>query len=237
MEKRWVVRLFVAVGFVACASVAPQSAEACGGGDWEFVPAVDYRPRGLDESEKELQEGKYLPSAARVIRMFPELRQAKLGVDPVIDRAYRILALATARAGGALAVEKELPVWTRGSWIGKTEKERSGNLTWAVASMRRLNEVKKDDPALQTELGEVLARADGQGHQDEARDLLGKLAQKDLIASPEGYAALAMLHAKAGDTAGREAALRKCQAMAKDASTCGDDRVAGTQAPALGGRS
>lgn len=233
MEKRWVVRLFVAVGFVACAAVTPQNAEACGGGDWEFMPAVDYRPEGLDKSEKELQEGKYLPSAARVIRMFPELQRAKLGVDPKIDRAYRILALATARAGGALAVEKELVESIRGSWIGKTEKDRSANLTWAVGSMRRLNEVKKDDPALQTELGEVLARVDG--HQDEARELLGKLAQKDLIASPEGYAALAMLHAKAGDTAGREAAMRKCAAMAKTATTCGDDRVAGT--PASGGRS
>lgn len=233
MEKRWVVRLFVAVGFVACAAVAPQNAEACGGGDWEFMPAVDYRPEGLDKSEKELQEGKYLPSAARVIRMFPDLQRAKLGVDPKIDRAYRILAVATARAGGALNIEKELVESIRGTWIGKSEKDRAANLTWAVASMRRLNEVKKDDPALQTELGEVLARVDG--HQDEARELLGKLAQKDLIASPEGYAALAMLHAKAGDTAGREAAMRKCTAMAKSATTCGDDRVAGT--PASGGRS
>jgi hypothetical protein len=44
-----------------------------------------------------------------------------------------------------------------------------------------------------------------------------------------------MLHAKSGDTAGREAAMHKCKAMAKSASTCGDDRVAGTPAP--GGRS
>jgi hypothetical protein len=232
MEKRWVIRLFVAVGFVACAAVAPKSAEACGGGDWELQPAVDYRPEGLDKSEQDIHEGNHLTAAARVIRMFPELRKAKLGVDPKIDRAYRILSLATARAGGALQVEKELPVWIRGSWIGKTEQDRSANLTWAVASMRRLNEVKKDDPALQTELGEVLARVDA--HHDEARELLGKLAQKDLIASPEGYAALAVLHAKAGDTAGREAAIKKCQAMAKASGTCGDDRVAATTAP--GGR-
>lgn len=233
MEKRSLIRLFVAVGFVACAAIAPKSAEACGGGDWEFQPAVDYRPQGLDKSEQEIHEGNHLSAAARVIRMFPELRKAKLGVDPKIDRAYRILALATARAGGSLQVEKELPSWIRSSWIGKTEQDRSANLTWAVASMRRLNEVKKDDPALQTELGEVLARVDG--HQDEARDLLGKLAQKDLIASPEGYAALAGLHAKAGDAAGREAAMKKCQAMAKSSGTCGDDRVASTAAP--GGRS
>ncbi|HLM72377.1 MAG TPA: hypothetical protein VK459_06790 [Polyangiaceae bacterium] len=233
MEKRWVVRLFVAVGFVACASIAPKNAEACGGGDWEFQPAVDVRPEGLDKSEKDIHEGHHLTAAARIIRMFPELRKAKLGVDPKIDRAYRLLSLATARAGGALAIEKEVPEWVRGSWIGKTEKDRTANLTWAVSSMRSLNEVKKDDPALQTELGEVLARAPG--HETEAREILGKLAQKDLISSPEGYAALAMLHAKSGDTAGREAAMKKCQAMAKSQSTCGDDRVAGT--PAAGGRS
>lgn len=235
MEKRWVVRLLVAAGFVACTSVAPRSAEACGGGDWEFVPAVDVRPQGLDASEKELQEGNYISSAARVIRMFPELKRVKLGANPLIDRAYRVLSLATARAGGALAAEKELPAWLQSSWLGKTEKDQRANLSWAVASMRRLNEVKKDDPALQTELGEVLARVDA--HQDEARELLGKLAEKDLVASPEGYAALAMLRAKAGDTAGREAALRKCEAMAKTPSACGGDRVAGTQVPASSGRS
>jgi hypothetical protein len=233
MEKRWIVRLVVAVGFVASASVAPRSAEACGGGDWEFQPAVDYRPQGLDKSEQDMHEGNHLTAAARILRMFPELRKAKLGVDPKIDRAYRLLSIATARAGGSLAVDKEVPEWAMGSWAGKTEKDRSANLTWAVASMRRLNEVKKDDPALQTELGEVLARVDG--HQDEAREILGKLAQKDLIASPEGYAALAMLRGKSGDAAGRDAAMKKCQAMAKTQSTCGDDRVAGTPAP--GGRS
>ncbi|MCK6586998.1 MAG: hypothetical protein HUU21_02110 [Polyangiaceae bacterium] len=233
MEKRWVIRLFVAVGFVACASIAPKNAEACGGGDWEFVPAVDYRPQGLDKSEQDIHEGNHLSAAARIIRMFPELRKAKLGIDPKIDRAYRLLSLATARAGGSLAVEKEVPAWARGSWVGKTEQDRAANLTWAVTTMRSLNEAKKDDPALQTELGEVLARAPG--NETEAREILGKLAQKDLISSPEGYAALAMLHAKSGDTAGREAAMKKCQAMAKSQSMCGDDRVAGT--PAAGGRS
>ena len=37
------------------------------------------------------------------------------------------------------------------------------------------------------------------------------------------------------DTAGREAAIKKCQAMAKASGTCGDDRVA--SAPLPGGRS
>jgi len=229
MEKRWIVRLVVAVGFVASASVAPRSAEACGGGDWEFAPAIDYRPQGLDKSEQDMHEGNHLTAAARILRMFPELKRAKLGMNPKIDRAYRLLSIATARAGGALPVEKEVPEWILSSWAGKTEKDRSANLTWAVASMRQLNEAKKDDPALQTELGEVLARVDG--HQDEAREMLGKLADKDLISSPEGYAALAMLRAKSGDTAGRDAALKKCQAMAKTQSICGDDRVASTAAP------
>ena len=229
MEKRWIVRLVVAVGFVASASIAPNRAEACGGGDFDFEPAVDYRPQGLDKSEQDLHEGHHLTAAARILRMFPELKKATLGVNPKIDRAYRLLSIATARAGGALAVDTEVPEWVLASWVSKTDKDRSANLTWAVASMRRLNEVKKDDPALQTELGEVLARVDG--HQDEARELLGKLAQKDLISSPEGYAALAMLRGKSGDTAGRDAAMKKCQAMAKSQSTCGDDRVASTAAP------
>jgi hypothetical protein len=226
MNKGFIFRMFVVVGAAACALAAPGRASACGGGDWEFVPAVDYRPKGLDVSEKEIQEGKIHTAAARVIRMFPELRKAKLGVDPKIDRAYRILALASARSSGSLAVDREVPRYIQDTWLGKTASEQRANLDWSVATLRDLNAKKKDDPSLQSELGEALVKAGG--HDAEALALLGKLADKDLLASPEAYGALAEARGRSGDSAGREVAIKKCEAMAKSKDACGRAPLAGT---------
>jgi hypothetical protein len=158
--------------------------------------------------------------------MFPELRKATIGIDPKIDRAYRILALATARKDGALAIDLEVPKRIQGTWLGATIDDRSANLRWSADAMTRLNEKKQDDPALQSELGEALAKVEGR--QGEALALLGKLAEKDLLASAEAYAALAALRGRAGDAPGREAAIQRCEAMAQDKGACGREPLAST---------
>lgn len=219
-----ILRSSLALGVVACALVAPASAVACGDGEWEFQPAIDYRPGGLDKSQKELNEGDFYQASARILRMFPTLRTAAVGVDPLIDRAHRMLALAAARADGALPVHREVPRWVMGTWGGESAEAKEGNLRWAAQTMRRLNDKKKDDPALQSDMGEVLAKLDAT--KDEALGLLGKLAAKDLLVSPDAYAALAALRERAGDSPGREDALKKCEAMAKEPSVCGRARVA-----------
>jgi hypothetical protein len=224
--KSFIVQSFVVVGIVACGLAAPGSAAACGGGDWEFSPPVDPRPKGLDMSEKDLADGKYERAAARVIRMFPELRKATIGIEPNVDRAYRILAVATARKSGALAIDREVPKQIQGTWLGATGADRSANLLWSADAMTRLNDKKRDDSALQSELGEVLAKVDGRT--GEALALLGKLADKDLLASPEAYAALAALRGRTGDAPGREAAIKKCEAMAKEKGACSSEPLAGT---------
>ncbi len=56
-----------------------------------------------------------------------------------------------------------------------------------------------------------------QGH---AKEILEKLAMDDLLATPEGYRALAVLRAAANDDPGRTEALGRCKNMAKDASIC-----------------
>lgn len=71
---------------------------------------------------------------------------------------------------------------------------------------------------MQTELAEALAKVDS--HKAEAKQLLETLAQKDLIASPQGYATLAELRSAAGDSAGQKVALKRCESMAKTSNVC-----------------
>lgn len=211
--------LMLASAIALAVAVAPSDASACGD---EFVPAIDHRVLGVARAEKAMQEGKYQAAAGMVVRMFPEIgRMTANGVaakDPLVGRAMRTLALATVRSEGALAIDAEIPREARGTWAGKTSDERQANLTWAVAAMRRVNDVRKDDPAVQSDLGEALAKLDDQKGQ--AKKVLEDLAAKDLLASPEGYAALARLQAEAGNTGARDAAAKRCEAMAKNPAVC-----------------
>jgi hypothetical protein len=59
-----------------------------------------------------------------------------------------------------------------------------------------------------------------EGRHDEARGLLQGLADRDLVATPEGYAALGRLQEEAGNTTARDAAVKRCSTMAKDSAIC-----------------
>jgi len=106
-------------------------------------------------------------------------------------------------------------------WTGKTDAERQASLSWSVSTLRSELELKKDDPALQTELGEALSRSEA--GRDEALALLESLATRDLVASPEGYKALAELRSRRGDQAGQALAMKRCESMAADSKVCSSD--------------
>ncbi|WP_437830795.1 hypothetical protein [Sorangium sp. So ce1153] len=206
---------------MASALVPSGDAAACGG--VEIMPAIDHRVMGVAQAEQALRDGRITAAAGSVIRMFPEIRRISYDKDPLLNRAFRVLAVATARGDGALQVAAEVPRELLETWGGASVDERRGNLDWSIRALRRLNEQRKDDPALQTDLGEALARSTE--HRGEALKLLGDLAEKDLLASPEGYAALAQLRALAGDSAGHDAAASRCEAMAKSAALCRPSRA------------
>ncbi|WP_437305397.1 hypothetical protein [Sorangium sp. So ce388] len=206
---------------MASALVPSRDAAACGG--VEIMPAIDHRVMGVAQAEQALRDGRITAAAGSVIRMFPEIRRISYDKDPLLNRAFRVLAVATARGDGALQVAAEVPRELLETWGGASADERRGNLDWSIRALRRLNEQRKDDPALQTDLGEALARSTE--HRGEALKLLGDLAEKDLLASPEGYAALAQLRALAGDSAGHDAAASRCEAMAKSAALCRSSRA------------
>ena len=220
IPKRFLARtLALTVGACATAGMISTDASACGGGWYEPIIEIDHRPYGLTIAERHIDRGEYQAAAGVIIRMIPHIKQLKPTSSDIIERAHRVLAVATARSGGELDVGLEVPAHVQGSWLGKTAEDRTANLDWSIASLRTLSEDAEDDPALGTELAEALAQVDE--HRDEAKTILEKLAKKDLVASPHGYATLASLRAETGDSKGQKVALKRCEAMAVDAATCG----------------
>jgi hypothetical protein len=217
MKKQIGVRLVMAslVAFGVVGAVSSE-ANACGG---EWVPSVeiDHRPEGIARAEKLLEKGDNVAAAATVIRVMPHIKQLK-AKSSLVERAQRILAVTTARSNGALAITREVPDYAQGKWVGRTAQEKSSNLEWSIATLRTLSETDKDDTGLQTDLAEALAKVDS--HKGEAKEILEKLAQKDLIATPEGYATLADLRSQAGDSEGQKLAQKRCESMAKSTNVC-----------------
>ena len=168
------------------------------------------RVKLLIQAEKDVDEGRFTLAAQAVANEFAALRTFSPGKRGLWDRAMRIMALALSRTSGAIRAGME--------WNGATPGERAAGVEWAVTTMRALGKLRKDDPGMQTDLAEVLARDSRYGA--EALKILGELAAKDLITSARGYRALAALRDQAGDAAGRDAALQRCRTMAKKADLC-----------------
>lgn len=211
----------VAVAMSLIGVLSSGSALACGG-DWYPEVQIDPRIQGVAQAEKLLSKGDYIAAAGNVVRMMPHIKTLSAKSDPLVARAERVLAVAVARSGGNLdRLQREVPSEVLSHWGGKTDGDRRASLGWSVSTLRAELELKKDDPALQTELGEALSRSEG--GQAEARALLESLATRDLIASPEGYKALAELRSQQGDQAGQALAMKRCESMAADSKVCVSD--------------
>lgn len=203
MNIRSVLRLFPVLCFVVPCALAgmPAEAAAC---EESISFEVDPKVMLLSQAETSLNAGKARAAAVNVLTAFPKLK-GDAGSDAMQARAQRILALAVVRTEGLLSVGEAMKA--------STAEERRANLEWAVATLRKLNEAKKNVPALETELGEALSKLPET--QGEALAVLGKLAEKDLITSPQGWAALAKLRRDAGDQEGGDAAAKRHEAMTK----------------------
>ncbi|HJZ84764.1 MAG TPA: hypothetical protein VKN99_06305 [Polyangia bacterium] len=119
---------------------------------------------------------------------------------------------------------------------------RRGALTRAVAELRlgavddaldtfvALHRHKRDDPFLRTRIAEGLARlpsdtARGRKILDaKAREIFDDLEQRDLIVDAEGWAGLAQLRERLGDSDGSDRAASRCRAMARSPATCPAER-------------
>lgn len=198
-------------------SVLSQDARACGG-EWYPEVMIDPRIHGVAQAEKNLAAGNRLAAAASVIRMIPHIKTLKSKPGSLVGRAERVLAVALSRSQGALPVAAEVPLDVLGSWQGSKEGDAAANMAWSVQVLERQAQAKADDVSLKTDLAEAMARLPE--HREAARAILEDLAKRDLIASPEGYAALASLRSQSGDTDGQKLALKRCEAMAKSQDAC-----------------
>jgi hypothetical protein len=202
-----VARFALTCAALSAAAAFSQDARACGD---VFIPEIDHRIQGLANAEKSLRDGKIVASAQSIVRMFPEIRTINPGKDGMLGRAQRTLAIALVRTDGAIELDP--------TWRAKTSEQRAQNVAWAVSSLERLRTQRTNDPAVDTDLGEALAKVDGR--QEEARGILQSLSDRDLMATPQGYAALGRLQNQAGNAAARDSAIQRCTAMAKDAEVC-----------------
>jgi hypothetical protein len=215
ISKRGIQLVAVSMSVVSLLTAA--SSLACGG-DWYPEVQIDPRIRGVAEAEKALAKGNYVAAAGSVVRMIPHIKTLRSKGDPLVARAERVLAVAIAREGGKLALEQEVPAPVLGHWLGKSQVDQGKNLAWSVDTLRRGLTLQKDDPGLLTELGEALSQLDG--GQQEALSILESLATRDLVASPQGYKALAELRLKKGDERGQQLAMKRCESMASSSKVC-----------------
>lgn len=209
----WAMAMGIGLGI----GLLVQDARACGG-EWYPEVTVDPRIHGVAQAEKTLANGNRLAAAASVIRMMPHIKSLKSKPGSLVGRAERVLAVALSRSQGALPVASEVPAEALGAWRGAGAAEAASNLAWSVEVLKRQSSSKSDDVTLKTDLAEAMARIPEQ--RAEARAILEELAKRDLVASPEGYAALASLRSQSGDADGQKLALKRCEAMAKSQDAC-----------------
>jgi hypothetical protein len=172
----------------------PSIATACGAA----VRMVQPSPAHLVASAEKVLEVSPTEAARVINANFPRIREVVPGADAIGTRALRVLAVATVR----------------------TNASTPASLEWAVKALRAIEAVRKNDPAVQADLGEALSKtANGK---TEALAILAKLAARDLMGSPHAYAALAKLKQDKGDAAGAQAAMTKCREMSgkSAANTC-----------------
>jgi hypothetical protein len=199
---------FITLAFLATAATAAIAgdarAQSCGMGevDWYSIER-----QNVATADDLLQRGEPEKAAWLLQRTWPRLHEAvpvKSSL-PHIAEGVRLMALASVRSEGR--------VRSANGWSSWSPLERSLNVTWGVQRLRMLTKADPSNTVAKTDLGEALSRAPAT--RDEARVILEALDASHAVATPEGYAALAMLRSSASDASGAMAASAACQHAAQ----------------------
>ena len=171
---------------------------------------ADERPiEHLLLAEEALRLGKTVRAADEL----DAIRQAVAQENPRVKARFeRITALVAIRSSG------EWPRWVHGR-APNNSAEREETMKEALAVLRRRANEAPDDPGRMTDLGVGLfGFTDRHG---EARQVLEKLAAKDLLTTAYGYHALSRLRAAGGNKQGAAAALEMCRKLDLGGGICG----------------
>ncbi|MFK7991624.1 MAG: hypothetical protein AB8I08_36745 [Sandaracinaceae bacterium] len=187
----------------------PSTSEAC----MHIVEfSKDDAVAAVAQADRMLSEGRATRAyqAARRARRRLERHMRANGRDAateaVVARARRITALAAVRLDGYTPVSAR----TARRHVLRGRAERS--LRWARERLRTRAEARPEDLRAQMHYAEALARLpDGRA---EAAQILGRLAERDLMPDAHGYAALLRVSAPGSQSWNR--ALTRCQQMAPD---------------------
>ena len=204
----------VALAIVPAAFALTYSTDASACGMSVRLDPTPQKPTPVQEiarAEKALEGGQSLAASQAILGTFPRIRNATAGSNPLETRALRVFALAVVRSNGDIT-EKKAGVFSQTDW------KPNANLEWAVQSLREIDQKRPNDPTVQADLGEALSKLPH--GQTESLKILQGLAQKDLMGSPHAYAALAKMKSEKGDSAGAEAAIKKCEEMSKNPGIC-----------------
>jgi len=206
--KIGVVVVCVAAFGAACLVLAePEPVQACG----MVFQRQDVSALLVATADVSLQAGDHATVVSALEGAVP-LRLSGADADGTDARALRLMATAVVRSDGEVFTSQN------GYY---TRRQR---LLWAVGMLESLEHPAqgRGDPRLRTARAVGLSRLEGRA--EDARRMLKDLAQRDLITSPSGWAAVARLRDKSGDELGRNDALARCALMSEHAEReCGSD--------------
>jgi hypothetical protein len=195
-----------ALSLAAALTLTAAAATPCGN---DVRPIQDPKVATVLLARDALAAGKFQLAAHLVRTVFPAVDTASPGDNPASIKGLRIIALAAVRSLGAVTPAGE---------GAASPAQRADSLAWAVRALRSIDAERKNDAWRRSDLGEALAKIEAS--RAEAREILEDLAAKDVLATAEGYAALAGLRAERGDGAGREDALARCKRMTLTPAIC-----------------
>jgi hypothetical protein len=205
-EKGWAVAL--CLGASVLVGSAAQPAHAC---IEVVVFTVDKASQDIARADRALEQGRPVVAyrvAHRTRRELEAHRRTERdpNADRLIARALRITAVAVVRLDG------QTPITSRAARRGVVRGRQDRSLRWALGQLREVRAQHPNDPVAEAQYAEALARFPE--HRAEARTILTRLAERDLMPGAHGYATLARLLDRSGPLFSR--ALDRCQAMSPD---------------------